>query len=87
MLRVSVDGEPAAGDPDALCAVAFAGSTPDPEYGAAVRILEDGRWVALETLPAVTPDRVARMQADAQAAPNATLSESGRLEPLALSIG
>jgi hypothetical protein len=83
VLRVSADGEPVAGDPGAPCAVAFAGATLDPEYGAAVRILEDGRWVALETLPAVSPDQLARLQADAQAAPNATLSESGRLEPLA----
>ena len=82
VLRVSADGEPAAEDPGGLCAVAFAGSTLDPEYGSAVRILEDGRWVALETLPAVTADQLAAMQAGALAEPNATLAESGRLVPL-----
>jgi hypothetical protein len=82
VLRVSEEGAPVEPGEDGLCAVAFAGTTLDSEPGAAARVLDDGYWRALETLPAVTPDRLLEMQIAAQAAPNVQIAEDGRLVPL-----
>ncbi len=83
VLRVSSEGVPvAAGDAGGLCAVAFAGSQLDSEYGAAVRVLEGRYWRSLEAIAAVTPDQLAELQAQAQGRPNASLADDGRLTPL-----
>ncbi len=83
VVRVSSEGVPvAAGEAGGLCAVAFAGSQLDSEYGAAVRVLEGGYWRSLEAIAVVTPDQLAELQAQAQAQPNASLADDGRLTPL-----
>ena len=83
VLRVSSAGLPVSTyEAEGLCAVAFAGSQLDSEYGAAVRALDGGYWRALEAVAAVTPDQLAELQAQAQVQPNASLGEDGRVSPL-----
>lgn len=79
VLRLSLDGEAFAADPDGVCAVAYAAGIPSREMKASVQVLEGGAWVGLSTIEGVTPELLARLQDEAIAGANAGLDEQGRL--------
>lgn len=61
------------------CAVVFGALALDQEPFAAGQILRDGEWEPLSELADVDLVRVGELQAEAAAAPNATLLPDGRL--------
>ncbi|MGH2953351.1 MAG: hypothetical protein ACRDK9_04920, partial [Solirubrobacterales bacterium] len=72
----------AAADPageDGLCAVTFPSLSLDQEPIAAGQVLRGRRWLPISTLDGVELPRVAELQAEAAAAPNAVLAPDGRL--------
>jgi hypothetical protein len=78
--RVTPDGEPTDSE-DGLCAVIFAARALDPEPGARAQVLQDDKWTGLENLGNVDDQEIAKLQSDAFAAVNASLTTDGRLSP------
>ena len=64
---------------DGLCAVTFPSLTLDQEPIAAGQVLRGRRWLPISTLDGVELTRVAELQAEAAAGPNAVLSPEGKL--------
>jgi hypothetical protein len=79
ILRVARDGGELGEGEEGLCAVVFAAEALDPEPGAAAQVLQDGRWVALASLPDATPTRLAELQSAAVSGANASLEGPGTL--------
>jgi hypothetical protein len=80
VLRVTEEGEPT-DSADGLCAVVFAARALDPEPGARAQVLVDDKWAGLESLGNVDEREIAKLQSDAFADVNASLTTDGRLAP------
>jgi hypothetical protein len=75
--RLTAGAEPA--DQGGLCAVTFPALTLDREPVAAGQLFRDGVWSPISSLDGVELPRVAELQAEAAASPNALLDPQGRL--------
>jgi hypothetical protein len=82
VLRVTSEGKPTDSE-TGLCAVVFAARALDPEPGARAQVLVDGKWAGLESLGNIDDAEIAKLQADAFAGVNASLSTDGRITPTA----
>lgn len=80
VLRVTGDGEPTDSE-NGICAVVFAARALDPEPGARAQVLVDDKWTGLESLGNVDEEEIAKLQADAFAGVNASISAEGSLVP------
>ena len=82
VMTLSADGshQVPPGSPGAACTVVFAASALDPEPISAAQVLKRATWLPLSRLAGL--DRLAAMQARAQAGYNARLTPEGTLEPL-----
>jgi hypothetical protein len=80
VVRLTPDGKPTDSE-DGLCAVIFAARALDPEPGARAQVLQDDKWTGIENLGNVDDAEVAKLQSDAFAAVNASLTGEGRLAP------
>ena len=78
VLRVSEEGVPTDSD-SGLCAVVFAATALDPEPGARAQVQLDGTWTGFESLGKVTEAQIGKLQSDATAAVNASLTADGRI--------
>lgn len=80
VLRVDGKGVPSDAE-NALCAVVFAATELDPEPGARAQVLLDGAWTGFESLSGVDERAIGRLQSDAVAGTNASLTSEGELVP------
>lgn len=78
VLRVDGSGAPTEAE-DGMCGVVFAATELDPEPGARAQVLLDGSWTGFESLEGVTDRAIGRLQSDAVAGTNASLTSEGRL--------
>ncbi|HEX6115674.1 MAG TPA: hypothetical protein VFY99_01150 [Solirubrobacterales bacterium] len=80
VLRVTEDGKPTSAE-SGTCAVVFAARALDPEPGARAQVLVDGKWTGIESLGNVDDREIAKLQAEAFARVNASLTTDGRIAP------
>ena len=78
VLRLTEEAKPTTSE-DGLCAAVFAAQNLDPEPGARVQVLVDGKWSGIESLGNVDDREIAQLQSDAFGQVNASLTRDGRL--------